>query len=80
MPMDSRRVPTVPVDSSQASSPWPGRTIAFAVCTSSSLYLARFAERVVRADERAEGATRALAVAIITHADFILERGDGLLR
>ena len=36
-PMDSRRLPTVPVDSSHASRPLPGRTIAFAVATCGGL-------------------------------------------
>jgi len=37
-PMDSKRLPTVPVDSSQANRPLPGATIFFAVSTSSSAY------------------------------------------
>ena len=40
-PMDSRRLPTVPVDSSQAKRPLPGSTMAFAVWTSSSAYFSR---------------------------------------
>ena len=40
-PMDSRRLPTVPVDSSQAKRPLPGSTMEFAVWTSSSAYFSR---------------------------------------
>ena len=39
--MDSRRLPTVPVDSSQAKRPLPGSTMEFAVWTSSSAYFSR---------------------------------------
>ena len=40
-PMDSRSLPTVPVDSSQAKRPLPGSTMSFAVWTSSSAYFSR---------------------------------------
>jgi len=39
MPFASRRLPTVPVDSSQASRPLPLATMAFAVLRSSAVYL-----------------------------------------
>mmetsp|Transcript_41691 Transcript_41691/g.46464 ORF Transcript_41691/g.46464 Transcript_41691/m.46464 type:complete len:139 (-) Transcript_41691:132-548(-) len=40
-PMDSKRVPTVPVDSSQARRPFPGITIAAAVAFNSSEYFSK---------------------------------------
>mmetsp|Transcript_103484 Transcript_103484/g.221263 ORF Transcript_103484/g.221263 Transcript_103484/m.221263 type:complete len:216 (+) Transcript_103484:920-1567(+) len=40
-PMDSRRIPQVPFDSSIAKIPFPGIVSAFAVATSSSLYSAQ---------------------------------------
>ena len=39
--MDSKRVPTVPVDSSQARRPFPEATIAVAVAFNSSEYFSR---------------------------------------
>ena len=61
MPMLSRRAPTVPVDSSQARRPRPGRTSCLAVAQSSSAYFSReFSEVPARAV--ALGAAKPLAV------------------
>jgi len=45
--MDSKRVPTVPVDSSQARRPFPGLTMAAAVAFNSSEYFSSDIERAL---------------------------------
>lgn len=87
-PMDSRRLPTVPVDSSQARRPLPGSTIAFAVSTSSAEYFSKLicgaAARAVRGcvlndfvgTSAAAGALRARAKT----ADFMVLRPAAVAR
>ena len=93
-PMDSRRLPTVPVDSSQAKRPLPGSTMEFAVWTSSSAYFSRLicgaaargalrccVENVFVGTSADAGALRAKA----RMADFIVDlrcaaRGEGCNR
>merc|ERR1719271_1676623 len=87
-PMDSRRLPTVPVDSSQAKRPLPGSTMEFAVWTSSSAYFSRLicgaaargalrccVENVFVGTSADAGALRARA----RMADFIVDSVDVIL-
>ena len=75
-PMLSRRAPTVPVDSSHARRPLPGRVMALAVAWSSSEYLASDicvaagAARLVEGSAR--GATRASLEARSERARIVL--------